>query len=79
MDTQVKKNKMNPRRVAINVLVHIMLAILAVIWVLPIFWIVLTSFRAEPGAYTSTFLPQGYTLNNYIKLLTDRKQCVARG
>ncbi len=72
MDTQVKKNKMNPRRVAINVLVHIMLAILAVIWVLPIFWIVLTSFRAEPGAYTSTFLPQGYTLNNYIKLLTDR-------
>jgi arabinogalactan oligomer/maltooligosaccharide transport system permease protein len=72
MDTQVKKNKMNPRRVAINVLVHIMLAILAIIWVLPIFWIVLTSFRAEPGAYTSTFLPQGYTLNNYIKLLTDR-------
>jgi arabinogalactan oligomer/maltooligosaccharide transport system permease protein len=49
-----------------------MLAVLAIIWVLPIFWIVLTSFRAEPGAYTSTFLPKGYTFNNYIKLFTDR-------
>ena len=53
MDNQVKKNKANPRRVAINVLVHVMLAILRIIWVLPIIWIVLTSFRAEPGAYTS--------------------------
>ena len=55
-----------------NFLVHLLLAILAVIWILPIFWIVLTSFRAEPGAYTNTFLPQGYTFNNYIKLFTDR-------
>lgn len=67
-----KRNKRNPRTVAINVVVHIILAILAVIWLLPIFWIVLTSFRAEPGAYTSTFLPQGYTINNYVKLFTDR-------
>ncbi len=69
---EIKKNRANPRRVAVNVLVHVLLAVLAVIWLLPIFWIVLTSFRAEPGAYTSTFLPKGYTLNNYIKLLTDR-------
>lgn len=69
---EIKRNRRNPRTVAVNVLVHILLAVLAVIWVLPIFWIVLTSFRAEPGAYTSTFLPQGYTLNNYIKLFTDR-------
>ena len=67
-----KRNKRNSRTVAVNVLVHVILAILAVIWVMPIFWIVLTSFRAEPGAYTSTFLPQGYTLNNYVKLFTDR-------
>ncbi len=67
-----KKNKRSSRTVAINVLVHVILAILAVIWIMPIFWIVLTSFRAEPGAYTSTFLPQGYTLNNYVKLFTDR-------
>ena len=69
---ELKKNKRSPHLVAVNVLVHILLGILALIWVLPIFWIALTSFRAEPGAYTSTFLPQGYTLNNYIKLFTDR-------
>ena len=69
---EMQKNKLSPRRRAVNLLVHVFLAVLAVIWVLPIIWIILTSFRAEPGAYTNTFLPQGYTLNNYIKLLTDR-------
>ena len=72
MDNQLERNKLSPRRRAINLLVHVFLAVLAIIWLLPIVWIVLTSFRAEPGAYTKTFLPQGYTLNNYVKLLTDR-------
>ena len=72
MNNELEKNKLSPRRRLVNFLVHLLLAILAIIWVLPIFWIVLTSFRAEPGAYTSTFLPQGYTFNNYIKLFTDR-------
>ena len=72
MEKQLAKNKQSPRKRAINLLVHIILAVLAVAWLLPIVWIVLTSFRAEPGAYTKTFLPQGYTLNNYIRLLTDR-------
>ncbi len=72
MTQMAERNRRNPRTVAINVIVHILLGLLALIWVLPIFWIVLTSFRAEPGAYTTTFLPQGYTLNNYIKLFTDR-------
>ncbi|MBR3349776.1 MAG: ABC transporter permease subunit [Solobacterium sp.] len=72
MTQMAERNRRNPRTVAVNVIVHILLGLLALIWVLPIFWIVLTSFRAEPGAYTTTFLPQGYTLNNYIKLFTDR-------
>ena len=72
LDTQLSMNKRSPKKRLTNALVHILLAVLAIIWVLPIAWIVLTSFRAEPGAYTKTFLPQGYTLNNYVKLLTDR-------
>ena len=72
MNNELEKNKLSPRGRLVNFLVHLMLAVLAIIWVLPIFWIVLTSFRAEPGAYTSTFLPKGYTFNNYIKLFTDR-------
>ncbi|MDO5337955.1 MAG: sugar ABC transporter permease [Eubacteriales bacterium] len=54
-----------------NTIVHIALAILAVIWVFPIAWVVLTSFRAEKGSYVSTFLPKSYTLANYAKLFTD--------
>ncbi|MBQ3412569.1 MAG: ABC transporter permease subunit [Oscillospiraceae bacterium] len=69
---ELEKNKLSPRKRAVNFLVHLLLAVLAVIWVLPIIWIVLTSFRAEKGAYTNTFLPQAYTLDNYIKLFTDR-------
>ena len=72
MGNQLELNKISTRKRIGNFLVHLLLAVLALIWVLPIVWIVLTSFRAEPGAYTKTFLPQGYTINNYVKLLTDR-------
>lgn len=59
------------RKVITNVIVHVILAILAFIWVLPIFWVVLTSFRGEKGSYVTTFFPKTYTLNNYVKLFTD--------
>ena len=54
-----------------NFFVHVILAVLAFIWLLPIFWVVLTSFRKEPGSYVTTFFPKGYTLDNYKKLFTD--------
>ena len=59
------------KRFVNNTIVHVSLAILAFIWVFPIIWVVLTSFRAEKGSYVSTFLPQSYTLDNDIKLFTD--------
>ena len=59
------------RKTIVNVLVHILLAVLAFIWVLPIFWVVLTSFRAEKGSYVTTFFPKTYTFDNYIRLFTD--------
>lgn len=54
-----------------NTIVHVVLAILAIIWVFPILWVVLTSFRAEKGSYVSTFLPQSYTIANYARLFSD--------
>ncbi len=60
-----KKRKIN------NVIVHVSLAVLAAIWVFPIVWVVLTSFRAEKGSYVSTFFPKEFTLDNYIRLFTD--------
>ena len=54
-----------------NILIHILLAVLAFIWVFPVLWVIMTSFRAEKGSYISTFFPKAYTLDNYIKLFTD--------
>ncbi len=68
----VKRNKKSVSSRVGNFFVHVFLAMLAAVWVLPIFWIILTSFRAEQGSYVSTFFPKGYTLANYIKLFTDR-------
>jgi arabinogalactan oligomer/maltooligosaccharide transport system permease protein len=70
--SKIKKNKRPLKKVFGNTLVHVFLGILAVIWVLPIFWIILTSFRAEPGSYVNTFFPKSYTIANYVKLFTDR-------
>lgn len=61
------KQKLTPS----DIVVHIILVILSVIWVIPILWIVLISFRGEKGQYVSTLLPKAYTLGNYTKLFTD--------
>lgn len=54
-----------------NSLVHIILAILVVIWLFPIFWIIMTSLRGESGAYTAYFFPKELTFNNYKRLFTE--------
>lgn len=53
---------------------YIVLTVLSVIWLMPIAWIVMISFRAEPGSYTSYFFPKNFTLDNYKTLLTDNSQ-----
>ena len=63
---------MESKRRIVNILIHMLLAVLAFIWVLPIIWIVLTSFRAEKGSYVSTFFPKSYTIENYVRLFTNR-------
>ena len=65
---KTKKSSVNGakiRKTVGNTFVHVFLAILAFIWVLPIFWVILTSFRAEKGSYVSTFFPKSYTIDNY--------------
>ncbi|WP_273235282.1 sugar ABC transporter permease [Ileibacterium valens] len=55
-----------------NALVYIFLSVLAFIWVFPIFWVLITSFSDQKGRYIATIFPKAYTLDNYIKLFTDR-------
>ena len=59
---------MRAKRIITNSLCHVLLAILSFIWVLPIFYVVLTSFRKEGGSYKSYIMPKSYTLDNYINL-----------
>lgn len=50
---------------------YISLVVLSIIWLIPLAWIIMISFRAEIGSYTSSFFPKQFTLNNYVVLLTD--------
>ena len=59
---------MRAKRFVTNTACHILLAILSVIWVLPICYVVLTSFRKEGGSYKTYIFPKEYTLENYVKL-----------
>ena len=59
------------KRVLQNTAVHALLAVLAFIWVAPVLWVVMTSFRAEKGSYVSSFFPKAFTLDNYRMLFTD--------
>ena len=40
-----------------DTIVHVLLAVLAVIWVIPILWIILLSFSSQKGSYVTTFFP----------------------
>ncbi|NMB19051.1 MAG: sugar ABC transporter permease [Erysipelothrix sp.] len=50
---------------------HLFLSVLSVIWLLPVAWLILQSFRAEGGAFTSYVIPKQFTLDNYRKLFTE--------
>ncbi|MBQ2276135.1 MAG: sugar ABC transporter permease [Lachnospiraceae bacterium] len=65
-----KEKSMSTRKLVNNIIVHVFLTVLAIIWVLPIAWVVLTAFRKEPGSYLTYIMPKGYTLDNFINLLT---------
>lgn len=50
---------------------YIVLTLMSVIWLFPIFWIVLTSLRAEKGFYVGYLIPKDFTLRNYINLFDE--------
>lgn len=58
----------------INVVIQIVLLVLGIMWILPLLWIILTSFREEPGSYTSYFWPKGFTLDNFTRLIFEDQQ-----
>jgi arabinogalactan oligomer/maltooligosaccharide transport system permease protein len=59
------------RKFITNAIVHLGLAITGLIWVIPIFFVILTSLREEGGTYKSYIMPRGYTLDNYTNLFSQ--------
>ncbi len=57
-----------------NLGAYILLTVLGILWILPLLWVILISFREEPGAYTSYFFPKSYTIDNYARLLQRGQQ-----
>lgn len=62
---------MRLRKNLTNALIYVLLLALAVIWLIPLFFLVIHSFRAEPGAAIRYLFPKEYTADNYIRLFTD--------
>lgn len=62
---------MNKRKRLNLTFVYILLIVLSVIWLFPIAWVVLTSFRGEGTAFVNYFIPKTWTFDNYTKLFTQ--------
>lgn len=55
----------------INLPVNIILLLLVIVWIFPIFWLILTAFRGEPGQFVSYIFPKEYTLENFKYLFRN--------
>lgn len=47
---------------------HLLLAFLAFIWLIPIIWLVVTSFSGYKGVNTYNFFPSEWSIDNYVQL-----------
>lgn len=65
------KRHINPRFLSEDIVRHTVLALLAAIWLVPILWLVCTSFSAYQGRNILRFFPQEWSLANYGRLFTD--------
>lgn len=55
----------------INLPINGLLLLLVIVWIFPIFWLILTAFRGEPGQFVSYIFPKEYTLDNFKYLFKN--------
>ncbi|MBQ8639176.1 MAG: sugar ABC transporter permease [Lachnospiraceae bacterium] len=70
MNKKEMTSSMKTRKLITNIIVHVCLTLLSLIWLVPIAWVVMQSFSGTM-APTSDLIPKSWSLNNYIKLFTD--------
>jgi len=69
--SEVHGGSLSHRRVVGDVASHVLLVVLALIWLVPVVWILMESFNQNTSQVTTTFFPTQYTLSNYTRLFTD--------
>lgn len=65
------------RRIFDGVWTYTVLVVLAVVWLIPIVWVVCASFRGESsGLISTTFFPKVWTTDNFVKLFTVNRDII---
>lgn len=59
------------RKYFVNTIIYALLIALAIIWLVPIFFLIVHSFRAEPGSTVQYLFPKALTIENYTRLFTE--------
>ncbi len=70
------KSKGSKKHFIVNSIVHAVLAIIGFVWILPIFFVILTSLRKESGTYKSYVWPRGFTFDNFKNLFSQNGSLV---
>lgn len=69
LETQKQLRAGRIRRTVGSIVRHLFLLILAVVWLVPILWLLVTSLSSYPGINFRSFFPDEYTLQNYVNIL----------
>lgn len=73
---QATQKSSRARKVAANVGVYFLLAIILLFLLFPLYWVLITSFKTniESYLYPPTFWPQNFTVDSYVRLVTENNQ-----
>jgi arabinogalactan oligomer/maltooligosaccharide transport system permease protein len=58
-------------KVFASILNHLVMFLLIAIWLLPIIWIILASFKEGQGFVSTSFFPESFTFANYQQLFVE--------
>ncbi len=72
------KHRMTPGKAVKLTVRHVILALLAAFWLIPILWLLVTSFGVDKGPNLSSFFPKQYTLAHYQALLSPGSDTVSQ-
>lgn len=67
------------KKKVMTVMTNVLLLVLAVIWLIPIVWLVVTAFSGYPGINIAHFFPETRSIDNFVKLFFEPDSVVQYG